>query len=88
MQQDFKPFEDVMTKISHKNLDSSYEIYFSLYQQLVNNNPGEKEVVKFYRLILFLYVFCVQFCIWKSRNVRIPFLVLNNFFIFSGLVCL
>ena len=39
MQQDFKPFEDVMTKISHKNLDSSYEIYFSLYQQLVNNNP-------------------------------------------------
>lgn len=43
MQQDFKPFEDVMTKISHKNLDSSYEIYFSLYQQLVNNNPGEKQ---------------------------------------------
>ena len=43
MQQDFKPFEDVMTKISHKNLDSSYEIYFSLYQQLVNNNPSEKQ---------------------------------------------
>ena len=43
MQQDFKPFEDVMTKITHKELDSSYEIYFSLYQQLVNNNPGEKQ---------------------------------------------
>lgn len=43
MQQDFKPFENVMTKITHKELDSSYEIYFSLYQQLVNNNPGEKQ---------------------------------------------
>lgn len=43
MQQDFKPFEDVMTKITHKELDSSYEIYFSLYQQLVINNPGEKQ---------------------------------------------
>ena len=43
MQQDFKPFENVMTKISHKELDSSYEIYFSLYQQLINNNPYEKQ---------------------------------------------
>ena len=46
MQQDFKPFEDVMTKITHKELDSSYEIYFSLYQQLVNNNPDEDQPYK------------------------------------------
>ena len=43
MQQDFKPFEKVMTKIQHKDLDSSYEIYFSLYQQLVNNDLNEKQ---------------------------------------------
>jgi type I restriction enzyme R subunit len=43
MQQDFKPFEDVMTKITHKKLDSSYEMYFSLYQQLVTNNEGQKQ---------------------------------------------
>lgn len=43
MVQDFKPFEKVMTKISNKELDSSYEIYFSLYQQLVNNNDDEKQ---------------------------------------------
>ena len=43
MNQDFKPFEDVMTKITHKNLDSSYEMYFSLYQQLVTNNRYEKQ---------------------------------------------
>jgi len=43
MQQDFKPFEKVMTKIKNKNLDSSYEIYFSLYQQLVNNDEDTKQ---------------------------------------------
>lgn len=43
MQQDFKPFEDVMTKIEHKKLDSSYEIYFSLYHQLVNNSEYDKQ---------------------------------------------
>lgn len=43
MIQDFKPFEKVMTKIEHKNLDSSYEIYFSLYQQLVNNEDYENQ---------------------------------------------
>lgn len=43
MQQDFKPFGNDMTKIEHKELDSSYKIYFSLYQQLVNNNENEKQ---------------------------------------------
>lgn len=31
---DFKPFKKVMTKIEHKNMDTSYQIYMSLYHQL------------------------------------------------------
>lgn len=31
---DFKPFKKVMTKIEKKNMDTSYEIYMSLYHQL------------------------------------------------------
>ena len=34
MQNDFRPFGNVMTKIEHRTMDSSYEIYLSLYQQL------------------------------------------------------
>ena len=41
MQQDFKPFEKIMTKISGKKLDSSYEIYLSLYQQLAGDEYDE-----------------------------------------------
>jgi type I restriction enzyme R subunit len=37
MQQDFKPFEKIMTKIGDKKLDSSYEIYMSLYHQLAGD---------------------------------------------------
>ena len=36
MANDFKPFEKYMTKVTNKKLDSSYEIYFALYQQLVS----------------------------------------------------
>lgn len=36
MTQDFKPFKKVMTKIQKKNMDSSFEIYMALYQQLVS----------------------------------------------------
>lgn len=31
---DFKPFKKIMTKIEHKNMDTSYQIYMSLYHQL------------------------------------------------------
>ena len=31
---DFRPFKNSMTKIYHKDMDTSYEIYLSLYQQL------------------------------------------------------
>jgi len=41
MQQDFKPFEKIMTKIKGKKLDSSYEIYLSLYQQLAGDEDEE-----------------------------------------------
>jgi type I restriction enzyme R subunit len=37
MQQDFKPFEKIMTKISGRKLDSSFELYLSLYQQLAGD---------------------------------------------------
>ena len=41
MQQDFKPFSKVMTKIEGKKLDSSYELYLSLYQQLAGDEKKE-----------------------------------------------
>ncbi len=39
--QDFKPFEKVITKVKNRHLDSAYEIYMSLYQQLVGENGEE-----------------------------------------------
>ena len=41
MQQDFKPFEKITTKIQDKKLDSAYEIYMSLYHQLAGDNGNE-----------------------------------------------
>lgn len=41
MIQDFKPFQKVMTKIEGKKLDSSYEIYMGLYQQLAGDDGEE-----------------------------------------------
>lgn len=38
---DFKPFNKVMTKIYHKKMDTSYEIYLSLYQQLSENDTED-----------------------------------------------
>ena len=40
MIQDFKPFKKIMTKIKGKDMDSSYEIYMALYQQLVSYDEG------------------------------------------------
>ena len=40
MGQDFKPFKNIMTKVQGKELDSSYEIYMALYQQLVSYDEG------------------------------------------------
>lgn len=37
---DFKPFANIMTKIEHRNMDTSYQIYMSLYHQL----SGEEDM--------------------------------------------
>lgn len=41
MQQDFHPLEKVMTKVQDRRLDSAYEIYMSLYQQLAGDEGEE-----------------------------------------------
>lgn len=38
---DFKPLKRVTTKVTGRKLDSAYEVYFSLYQQLVGENGEE-----------------------------------------------
>lgn len=38
---DFKPLKKVLTKVTGRKLDPAYEIYFSLYQQLVGENGEE-----------------------------------------------
>ena len=43
---DFKPFGGKMTKVKNKNLDSSYEIYLALYQQLAGDD-GEEAYLQF-----------------------------------------
>jgi type I restriction enzyme, R subunit len=55
MQQDFKPFEKIMTKVQGRILDSSYEIYMSLYQQLAgdeNEEPFREFKPEFFDLIV------------------------------------
>lgn len=41
MSNDFKPFGDKMTKIQHKQVDKSYEIYLALYQSITGNEEQE-----------------------------------------------
>ena len=41
MAQDFKPLEKIMCKIKNKQLDSSYQIFMSLYHQLAGEAGGE-----------------------------------------------
>lgn len=52
---DFKPFGGKMTKVENKQLDSSYEIYFALYQQLAGDEgvePFKQFKPEFFDLIL------------------------------------
>lgn len=46
MQNDFQPFSKVMTKIENKNIDSSYEVFLSLYHQLSANGEDPLETLK------------------------------------------
>jgi len=41
MSGDFSPFSGKMTKVENRNLDSSYEIYLALYQQLTGDDGEE-----------------------------------------------
>lgn len=41
MQNDFKPFDKVMTKVENRIMDSSYEVYLALYQQLSGKDDLE-----------------------------------------------
>lgn len=43
---DFKPFAGKMTKVEKRTLDSSYEIYLALYQQLTGDD-GEETYLQF-----------------------------------------
>ena len=55
MQQDFKPFEKIMTKVQGKVLDSSYEIFMSLYHQLAgdeNEEPFRQFKPEFFDLVV------------------------------------
>lgn len=38
MSQDFQPFTKVMTKVENRTMDSSFEIYMALYQQLTDGH--------------------------------------------------
>lgn len=52
---DFKPFKKVMTKVRHRQLDSSYEIYMALYHQLAGqegNEPFREFTPDFFDLII------------------------------------
>ena len=55
MQQDFRPLEKIMTKVQDKILDSSYEVYMSLYHQMAGdygNEPFREFQPEFFDLII------------------------------------
>ena len=57
MNQDFKPFQKIMTKVQDKTMDSSYEIHMALYQLLVSADPDTEDAFRqfqpdFFDLIL------------------------------------
>ena len=49
MNQDFKPFQKIMTKVQDKTMDSSYEIHMALYQQLVSADPDTADAFRQFR---------------------------------------
>jgi type I restriction enzyme, R subunit len=46
---DFKPFGAAMTKITGRKIDTSYEIYLSLYQAITDNTRGAEEDKNIYK---------------------------------------
>lgn len=49
MNQDFKPFQKIMTKVQDKTMNSSYEIHMALYQQLVSADPDTEDAFRQFR---------------------------------------
>lgn len=56
MNQDFKPFKKIMTKVQGSEIDSAYEIYMALYHQLVGQDgkpdPFTEVKPEFFDLII------------------------------------
>ncbi len=55
MIRDFKPFTKIMTKIQNRSMDSAYQIYMALYQQLIgegDNKPYKEFSPDFFDLII------------------------------------
>ena len=55
MTQDFQPFDKIMTKVDGRNMNSAYEVYMSLYQQLAgdeNHEPFRAFQPNFFDLIV------------------------------------
>ncbi len=56
MNQDFKPFNRIMTKVQGSQIDSAYEVYMALYHQLVGQegepDPFEQVQREFFDLIV------------------------------------
>jgi type I restriction enzyme R subunit len=46
---DFKPFGAAMTKIKHRRIDKSYEIYLALYQAITGTEPAQNIYREFSR---------------------------------------
>ena len=46
---DFKKFKDVMTKVTKRNIDTSYEVYLALYQGLTGNEDWKNIYKQFSR---------------------------------------
>ena len=44
IQNDFKPFGSVMTKVSNRQVDKSYEVYLALYQAVTGHGRGEEHL--------------------------------------------
>ena len=55
IKQDFKPFDNIMTQVKNKKLDSSYEIFMALYHQLAGEEgiePFRQFKPEFFDLII------------------------------------
>lgn len=87
MTNDFKPFGNVMTKIENRTMDSSYQIYLALYQQL-SGSTDELEIFKQFSPDFFDLIVVDEYHrgsagkgrISLEKGVRILFICYSNWF--------